>query len=45
MLDLKFIKDNVEAVRKNIADRFMNADVDLVVRLADERAAAIQALE
>ncbi len=45
MLDLKYIRDNAEAVRANIADRFMDADVDLVLRLADERAAAIKALE
>lgn len=45
MLDLKFIRDNIEAVRANIADRYMDADADAVVRLADERAAAIQALE
>jgi seryl-tRNA synthetase len=45
MLDLKFIRDNIEAVRANIAERYMDADVDLVVRLADERAAAIKALE
>lgn len=45
MLDLKFIRDNIDAVRANIADRYMDADADAVVRLADERAAAIQALE
>ncbi len=37
MLDLKFIRDNADAVRKNIADRFMEADVDAVIRLFEER--------
>lgn len=45
MLDLKFIRDNIEAVRANIADRYMDADADAVVRLADERNSAIQSLE
>ena len=33
MLDIKFIKENVEAVKKNIRDRNVSADVDLVVEL------------
>ncbi len=33
MLDLKFIRDNVEAVKANVQNRFMNADADLVVEL------------
>ena len=37
MLDYKFIKDNLEAVKKNIADRNMNADADIVVELYDKR--------
>jgi len=45
MLDLKFIKDNLDAVRRNIENRFMKADPELVVRLSDERSAAIQALD
>jgi seryl-tRNA synthetase len=45
MLDYKFIKDNLEAVRKNIADRSMKADADLVVRLYDERNQALHELE
>ena len=32
MLDYRFIKDNLDAVKKNIADRYMKADADLVVR-------------
>lgn len=45
MLDIRFIKDNLDAVKANVANRFMNADPDLAVRLSDERLAAIQALE
>jgi len=45
MLDYKFIKDNLEAVRTNIADRYMKADADLVVRLYDERNQALHDLE
>src|SRR5574344_1093520 len=37
MLDYKFIKDNLEAVKQNIINRNMVADADLVVRLYDER--------
>ena len=37
MLDYKFIKDNLEAVKKNISDRNMTADADIVVELYDKR--------
>jgi seryl-tRNA synthetase len=37
MLDLKFIRDNAGAVRTNIANRFMEADVDSLLRLYEER--------
>ena len=37
MLDYKFIKDNLDAVKKNIQDRNMNADADIVVSLYDKR--------
>jgi len=45
MLDYKFIKDNLEAVKKNIVDRYMKADADLVVQLFDRRNAALRSLE
>jgi seryl-tRNA synthetase len=45
MLDYKFIKDNLDAVKKNIADRYMKADADLVAHLYDRRNAALRALE
>ena len=37
MLDYKFIKDNLEAVKENIKNRNMVADADVVVKLYDER--------
>ena len=41
MVDLKFIKENLEAVKENIRNRHMQADAELVVRLYDERNALI----
>lgn len=37
MLDIKFIRDNIHAVKTNIQNRFMNADPDQVVQLYEER--------
>ena len=37
MLDYKFIKDNLAAVKENIKNRNMTADADLVVELFDKR--------
>ena len=45
MLDYKFIKDNLEAVKKNIENRNMTADADLVVKLYDERTALVSNLQ
>jgi len=45
MLEYKFIKDNLEAVKKNIADRYMNADADLVVALFDKKSALLREIE
>ncbi|MGP1593722.1 MAG: serine--tRNA ligase [Treponema sp.] len=45
MLDYKFIKNNVNAVKENIKNRAMNADADLVVTLFDERTDLITALQ
>ena len=45
MLDYRFIKENLAAVKQNIADRYMVADADLVVALYDERAAKLKTLE
>ncbi|GAB1432319.1 serine--tRNA ligase [Spirochaetota bacterium] len=45
MLDPKFIKDNLEAVIKNIADRYMKADAELAVALYEKRNGLIKKLE
>ncbi|MDC7219557.1 MAG: serine--tRNA ligase [Spirochaetales bacterium] len=37
MLDYKFIKENLDAVKANIASRYMQADADKVVDLYDKR--------
>src|ERR687898_567576 len=42
MLDLKYIRDNVKAVEENCKNRGVEADVGLVVELADRRSALIQ---
>jgi len=44
MLDLKFIRENAEAVQENCRNRGVEADVGLVVELADRRSALIQEL-
>ena len=41
MLDLKFIRDNAEAVKENCKNRGVEADVDLVVELSDRRSRLI----
>jgi seryl-tRNA synthetase len=45
MLDITFIRDNLEAVEANIRNRHMKADARAVVALADQRSQAIQKLE
>ena len=44
MLDLKYIRENAEAVQENSRTRGVEADVGLVVELADRRSALIQEL-
>jgi seryl-tRNA synthetase len=44
VLDLKFIRENVPAVEENCKNRGVEADVRLVVELADRRSALIQEL-
>ena len=41
MLDYKFIKDNLEAVKENVKNRNMNADADKVVELYDKRTSLV----
>lgn len=45
MLDLKYIRDHLEEVKTNIANRNMSADPDRVVALSDERSRLIQQLD
>ena len=45
MLDYRFIVDNLEAVKKNIANRFMKADADAVVALFNRKTALSTALQ
>lgn len=45
MLDLKFIKENIEDVKKNIDNRFMKVDVDEFISLYDGRITAIQKID
>jgi seryl-tRNA synthetase len=44
VLDLKFIRENAAAVQENCKNRGVEADVGLVVELADRRSALIQEL-
>lgn len=45
MLDLKFIKENLEAVKENIKNRFVDVNVDQFVTLYDRRLELIQKTE
>ncbi len=45
MLDLKFIRDNLEAVQASIEARNVQADAELVARTYDERNALLKELE
>ena len=45
MLDIRFIKENLDAVKDNIKNRNMNADADLAVALYDEKNALQQDLD
>lgn len=45
MLDYKFIKDNIEAVKQNIINRNMTADAEKVVELYDKRTALVTKLQ
>ena len=44
MLDLRFVRENPEAVKENSVNRGVEVDVDLVVNLADRRSELIQEL-
>ncbi len=44
MLDLKFVRENADAVTENCENRGVRADIGLVVELADRRSALMQEL-
>lgn len=45
MLDFRFIKENIDAVKANIENRNMTADADKVVELFDKRTELVTALQ
>ncbi|MGA2613620.1 MAG: serine--tRNA ligase [Spirochaetia bacterium] len=45
MLDLKFVRDNIDAVKANTANRHVSANPDLVVELYDRRNVLLKELE
>jgi len=45
MLDIKFIRDNAEAVRRNCANRNVKVDIERVLSLDEERRSRIVAVE
>lgn len=45
MLDLKFIRDNIDAVRINCANRNVKVDLDVLLKLEEDRRLKIGALE
>jgi seryl-tRNA synthetase len=45
MLDLKFIRENPEIIKKSLKDRFMEVDIDSFLRLDEERRAIIKETE
>jgi seryl-tRNA synthetase len=45
MLDYRFIVENLDAVKKNISDRYMHADADRMVQLFNQRTELATALQ
>ncbi|MDR0447988.1 MAG: serine--tRNA ligase [Treponema sp.] len=45
MLDYRFIADNIDAVKQNIADRYMKADAEMVVKLFGRRTCLVTAIQ
>jgi seryl-tRNA synthetase len=45
MLDYRFIMENLDAVKRNVADRYMKADVDLVASLFGERTGLVARIQ
>ena len=45
MLDLRFVRDNLDAVKQNLENRHNTGDLDSFAKLYDERKELIQAVE
>jgi len=45
MLDLKFIRENAQAVKQNIINKNESADIDTFIELDEQRRAIIQQVE
>ena len=45
MLDLKFVRNNPDIIRKNVADRNVSVDVDAILTLYDRRNEVLQSVE
>jgi len=45
MLDIKFIRDNLDAVKKSVKDRNLKLDLDSLIRLDDSRRKSLTELE
>lgn len=45
MLDIKFIRQNIDAVKKSVADRRMNVDIDELLGLDEKRRVLISKIE
>ncbi|MDA3949236.1 MAG: serine--tRNA ligase, partial [Spirochaeta sp.] len=45
MLDLKFVRNNPDVIRKNVADRNVSVDVDAILALYDRRNEVLQTVE
>lgn len=45
MLDMKYLRDNLDAVKENIRNRFMDADADKAAALYDQRNSLLQEIE
>ena len=45
MVDLKFVKENIEQVKENIRNRYMDVDVDRILSLYDERSDLLRSVE
>ena len=45
MIDIKELKSRYDEIKKNIADRYMNVDLDAIIAIQDERYTILQEVE